>query len=148
MAGPVWPSATPPRVAAAGPARALRWALHDVAELALVRAELRQHTAPPPDVRRDRSDIREQLILALDEMASNALRHGGGRGVVAAVQETEDAYLIDVADGAPQTPPRPAVDRDPSEGGLGLYLIAELATEHGWYVRGGTKHVWALLARR
>ena len=78
-AGPVWPSATPPQVAAAGRARALRWELHDVAELALVRAELRQHTAPPPDVRRDRSDIREQLILALDEMASNALRHGGGR---------------------------------------------------------------------
>jgi signal transduction histidine kinase len=146
-AGPVWPSATPPRVAPPGRARALRWELHDIAELALVRAELRQHTAPVPGGRRDRSDRRDQLILALDEMASNALRHGGGRGVVAAVQETEDAYLIDVADSAPATPPTPAVDRDPSEGGLGLYLIAELAREHGWYVQGGTKHVWALLPR-
>jgi anti-sigma regulatory factor (Ser/Thr protein kinase) len=146
-AGPVWPSATPPRVAAPDRARALRWELHDVAELAVVRAELRQHTAAPPGARRERAEIRDQLILALDEMASNALRHGGGRRVVAAVQETEDAYLIDVADSAPATPPTPAVDRDPSEGGLGLYLIAELASDHGWYVQGGTKHVWALLPR-
>jgi hypothetical protein len=39
------------------------------------------------------------------------------------------------------------VGRDPSEGGLGLYLIAELATAHGWYVRDRTKHVWAVLPR-
>ena len=35
----------------------------------------------------------------------------------------------------------------PTYGGLGLYLIAELATDHGWYVDGGRKHVWALLPR-
>jgi hypothetical protein len=41
----------------------------------------------------------------------------------------------------------PAVDRDPSEGGLGLHLIVELSSEHGWYVSGECKHVWALLPR-
>ena len=56
-----------------------------------------------------------------------------------------DAWLIEVRDGAPGTPPSPAVGRDPSEGGLGLYLIAELATDHGWYVTAGAKHVWAVL---
>ena len=63
----------------------------------------------------------------------------------AAVRLTPDAYLIDVSDQAATVPPSPAVGRDPSEGGLGLYLIAEMSTAHGWYVRDGHKHVWALL---
>ena len=92
-------------------------------------------------------DVHHQLVLALDEMASNALRHGGG-GVRAAVGATPDAFLVEVTDQAVTSPPTPAVGRDPSEGGLGLYLIAEMASAHGWYVRDGAKHVWALLPRR
>ena len=140
-AGPVWPSASPPPAAPA-----LGWHLRDVAELPQVRAELRRHAAAQAaaDARLD-GDLRDQLILALDEMASNALRHGGGE-VRAAVRITPDAFLIEVSDSAADAPPSPAVDRDPSEGGLGLYLIAELATDHGWYVTAGAKHVWAVLA--
>jgi signal transduction histidine kinase len=78
-------------------------------------------------------------------MASNALRHGGGR-VRATVRPLANAWLVEVRDSAPGTPPTPAVNRDPSEGGLGLYLIAELANDHGWYVTAGAKHVWAVLA--
>ena len=52
----------------------------------------------------------------------------------ATVRQTADAYLIEVSDQAAAGPPSPAVGRDPSEGGLGLYLIAEMATQHGWYV--------------
>ena len=142
-AGPVWPSASPP-TAAGG----LRWELREVAELPRIRAELRRHVMQQPGNDGPVSlDLRDQLILALDEMASNALRHGGGR-VQAAVRLTPDSYLIEVTDQAASAPPTPAVGRDPSEGGLGLYLIAELATEHGWYVDGGCKHVWALLPRR
>jgi anti-sigma regulatory factor (Ser/Thr protein kinase) len=110
-----------------------------------VRSELRRHAAAN-DRAGDAIDFRDQLVLAFDEMASNALRHGGG-DVHAAVRVTPDAYLIDVSDQAATAPPAPAVGRDPSEGGLGLYLIAEMATEHGWYVDNGTKHVWALLPR-
>ncbi|MGY1640266.1 ATP-binding protein [Geodermatophilus sp. SYSU D00703] len=136
-AGPVWPSATPP--AAHG---GLQWELTDVAELPRVRADLRRHlgAANPVAV-----DLRDRLVLALDEMASNALRHGGGH-VAAALRPTGSGWLIEVSDSAAATPPTPAVGRDPSEGGLGLYLIAELATDHGWYVSAGTKHVWAVLA--
>jgi hypothetical protein len=54
---------------------------------------------------------------------------------------------VEVTDAAVTSPPTPAVGRDPSEGGLGLYLIAEMASAHGWYVRDGAKHVWALLPR-
>ena len=141
-AGPVWPSASPPSATSL-----LAWELDDVVELARVRAELRRHpatTAASDDPKV--LDAHDQLVLALDEMASNALRHGGGR-VKAAVGTTGDAFLVEVTDQATACPPTPAVGRDPSEGGLGLYLIAEMASRHGWYVRDGAKHVWALLPR-
>ena len=138
-AGPLWPSAAPPE---ARPA--LHWELREVAELPRVRAELRRLASGGGDMH---PDLVDQLILALDEMASNALRHGGG-SVEATVRLTEDAYLVEVSDSATTAPPAPAVGRDPSEGGLGLYLIAELSTHHGWYVDNGHKHVWALLPRR
>jgi anti-sigma regulatory factor (Ser/Thr protein kinase) len=135
-AGAAWPSATPPAAR-----EGLRWELTDVAELPRVRAALRRHlSAADPGA----ADLRDRLVLALDEMASNALRHGGGQ-VAAAVRATGSGWLIEVSDAAPATPPTPAVGRDPSEGGLGLYLIAELATAHGWYVAAGAKHVWAVL---
>ncbi len=130
----LWPSARPP----AAPDRFV-WDLGSVAELPVVRAEVRAHLAEP-----QLGDLRDRLVLALDEMASNALRHGGGR-VRATVRPLADAWLIEVRDDAPHTPPTPAVGRDPSEGGLGLYLIAELATDHGWYVTAEAKHVWAVL---
>jgi anti-sigma regulatory factor (Ser/Thr protein kinase) len=139
-AGSAWPSASPPPAASA-----LSWELRDVAQLPRVRAELRRHATVQAPGSAD-ADLVDQVVLALDEMASNALRHGGG-GVAAEVRLTDDAYLIEVSDRAATSPPTPAVGRDPSEGGLGLYLIAELATGHGWYVRNGHKHVWALLPR-
>ena len=137
-AGPTWPSATPPDAAAG-----LDWELSDVAELPRVRADLRRGVTSADDGPTG-GDLRDRLVLALDEMASNALRHGGG-GVRASVRATADAWLIVVSDQAFARPPTPAIGRDPSEGGLGLYLIAELATSHGWYVDGGCKHVWALI---
>ena len=132
-AGSIWPSATPP------PATdGLSWELSGIAQLPKVRTELRAHLdgAEP--------DLRDRLVLALDEMASNALRHGGG-GVRAAVRRTGSAWLLEVCDRATDSPPKPAIGRDPSKGGLGLYLIAELASAHGWYVEGDAKHVWAVL---
>ena len=130
---PGWPSASPPPAC-----DGLSWELSDVAELPRVREELRRSLASGT------ADLHDRLVLVLDEMASNALRHGGGR-VEAAVRRTGDAFLVAVSDGDACTPPTPAVDRDPSEGGLGLYLIAELSTAHGWYVGGAAKTVWAVL---
>ncbi|WP_309230031.1 MULTISPECIES: ATP-binding protein [unclassified Blastococcus] len=132
----MWPSAAPP---AAEPL--LHWQLGEVAELPRMRADVRATVADQVE-----PDVLDQLILALDEMASNALRHGGGR-VEAAVRLTDTGYLIEVSDSAPAQPPTPAVDRDPSQGGLGLYLIARMALRHGWYAGRSAKHVWALLPR-
>jgi anti-sigma regulatory factor (Ser/Thr protein kinase) len=141
-AGPGWPSAAPPRVH-----QGLAWELEDIAQLPALRTEVRRFAirhALGND--RDSADLRDRLVLALDEMASNALRHGGGR-VRASLGVADECYLIEVSDSAPGAPPVPAVNRDPSEGGLGLYLIAELATDHGWYATDDAKHVWALLPR-
>ncbi|MGY1811154.1 ATP-binding protein [Blastococcus sp. SYSU D00820] len=138
-AGPVWPSASPPSASGG-----LTWLLTEVAELPRMRAELRRHLARGTEPDTATADLRDRLVLALDEMASNALRHGGGR-VTAAVRHVGGSFLIEVSDAAADSPPAPAVGRDPSEGGLGLYLIAELASEHGWYVHDGAKYVWAVL---
>jgi hypothetical protein len=37
----------------------------------------------------------------------------------------------------------PAVGRDAAQGGLGLYLVAQICGTHGWTVDGDRKHVWA-----
>ncbi len=131
---PGWPPASPP------PAwDGLSWQLADVAELPRMREELRHRNTVG-----GATDFRDRLLLVLDEMASNALRHGGGH-VEAAVRRTGDSFLVAVSDGATTTPPSPAVGRDPALGGLGLYLVAELSTAHGWHVDGDAKTVWAVL---
>jgi anti-sigma regulatory factor (Ser/Thr protein kinase) len=133
----LWPSSAPPSAQ-----RMLQWQLADVAELPAMRGEVRRTLEPTIG-----SDVLDQIILALDEMASNALRHGGVGPVEASVRTTDSGYLIEVTDSAAARPPTPAIDRDPSEGGLGLYLIARMALRHGWYASARAKHVWALLPR-
>ena len=140
-AGAAWPSAVPPEAR-----EELTWELSAVADLPRVRAEVRRFAVAQDASGAGSGDLLDRLVLALDEMASNALRHGGG-SVEAAVRRTGDAFLVAVTDGGTTTPPTPAVDRDPAHGGLGLYLIAELSTAHGWYVDGDAKTVWAVLPR-
>ena len=134
----LWPSSAPPAAQ-----QLLTWQLAYVAELPAMRGEVRRTLEPAIA-----SDVLDQIILALDEMASNALRHGGVGPVEASVRTSDSGYLIEVTDSAAARPPTPAIDRDPSEGGLGLYLIAELSTAHGWYVDGDAKTVWAVLPPR
>jgi hypothetical protein len=122
-----------------------RWNLAAVAELPAARAALRLRldgVGFPPDDAEDASA--ERLVLAFDELASNALRHGESP-VVATVIAGSGGWLLDVSDRARDVMPAPAVDRDPAHGGLGLHLVARLAVAHGWYVDGLCKHVWACL---
>ncbi len=123
-----------------------RWNLAELAELPAARAGLRVRLdgvgfagdGDPED------PAAERLILAFDELASNALRHGQVP-VVATVVAGSGGWLIDVSDRAPESMPAPAIDRDPALGGMGLHLVARLSVAHGWYVDGGAKHVWACL---
>ena len=121
-----------------------RWDLGTVAELPAARASLRDRLGDVgfPDSGDDPSS--ERLVLAFDELASNALRHGESP-VVATVVAGSGGWLLDVSDRAPEVMPAPAVDRDPAQGGMGLHLVARLSVAHGWYVDGCCKHVWACL---
>ena len=124
-----------------------RWHLAALAQLPAARAGLRDRLSDVGTPREDAYGAGEQLILAFDELASNALRHGESP-VVATVVAGSGGWLIDVSDRAPETMPAPAVDRDPAQGGMGLQLVAKLSIAHGWYVDDGAKHVWACLPTR
>jgi anti-sigma regulatory factor (Ser/Thr protein kinase) len=121
-----------------------RWNLAALAQLPAARATLRSRLGDVgfPDDANDGAG--ERLVLAFDELASNALRHGESP-VVATVVAGSGGWLLDVSDRAPESMPAPAVDRDPAQGGMGLRLVARLAVAHGWYIDGGAKHVWACL---
>jgi anti-sigma regulatory factor (Ser/Thr protein kinase) len=118
--------------------------LEDVSELPAARAGLRDHLAALGLPRDGEDPVADRLVLAFEELASNALRHGQ-RPVVATVVAGTGGFLLDVSDRGADTSPTPAVDRDPAEGGLGLYMVARLSVAHGWYVTQGCKHVWACL---
>ena len=121
-----------------------RWDVDTLAQLPRVRAELRDLLrARADDVPAEVVPV-DALLLAFDELLSNAVRHGE-RPVCAQLVAGPQGWLIDVSDQDAAEPPLPAVDRDPAQGGLGLYLIARLTSAHGWTVEAGRKHVWALL---
>ncbi|MGY1691130.1 ATP-binding protein [Geodermatophilus sp. SYSU D01105] len=84
----------------------------------------------------------ERLLLAYEELASNALRHGRSPDEVT-VTGTTTSWLLEVSDAAADRPPSPAIGRDPARGGLGLHLVPQLCDAHGWTTDGHRKSVWA-----
>lgn len=98
------------------------------------------HAAVPPT-----SDWVEDFVLVIDEITSNALRHGATPVYLGLGTDTT-SWLVTVTDHAPGAPPVPAVGRAPGGGGYGLYMIADLASEHGWHSEDNRKTVWALLS--
>jgi anti-sigma regulatory factor (Ser/Thr protein kinase) len=121
-----------------------RWDLAALDQLPAVRASLRDRLGSVGFAQEGGYGAGEQLILAFDELASNAIRHGESP-VVATVVAGSGGWLLDVSDQAHDAMPAPAVDRDPAQGGMGLHLVAQMSVAHGWYVDGGAKHVWACL---
>ena len=119
--------------------------LGTLAELAALRARLRKSLTGSSVVDRpEREQWSERLVLIADELTSNALRHGGAP-VATALSRSGDQWLVAVSDTSTEVPPAPAVGRDPGLGGFGLYIVADLAAQHGWEVVRGTKTVWAVV---
>ena len=135
-----WPSAPVPSV----PGDVWHWQLEAMHVVSRVRSDLRARIAHPSVSSASTDDARDGLLLVFEELASNALRHGGG-DVRALVVAGPNGWLLDLSDEAPDRPPIPAVDRDPALGGMGLHLVAQLSTAYGWEERPGRKHVWARL---
>ena len=104
-------------------------------------------TLPPtssslPDLRRSVAktlgDVDEEVVadvlLALDEAVSNAIRHGsrGGEQVLVTVESDDEWVEMTVRDGGP-TPRLPRLPAEPppvlQTGGRGLWLILQLVDE-------------------
>ena len=141
MGQETWPHAPVPSV----PGDVWHWALDTMHVVSRVRADLRARIAHPSVCSSSTDDARDGLLLVFEELASNALRHGGG-AVRALVIAGPDGWLLDLSAEAPDRPPVPAVDRDPTLGGMGLHLVAQLSTDYGWERRPGRKHVWARIS--
>jgi anti-sigma regulatory factor (Ser/Thr protein kinase) len=88
------------------------------------------------------SDDGERLLLVVEELVSNALRHGRSP-VHVHVTAHALGWVTAVSDTAADRPPVPALDRDPAQGGMGLSLVARIGRVHGWEVESDHKIVWA-----
>src|SRR4051812_26622109 len=139
MSEALW--ATRPRLATPEPA-VWRGEPTTLAELRAMRMQLRELLSADHRPTGATGDDIDRLLLAFEELVSNGLRHGRGP-VRAAVTPTASGWLLEVSDADGESPPAPAVDRDPALGGLGLYLVAQLSGDHGWTVDDGRKVVWA-----
>lgn len=92
-----------------------------------------------PDQVLTRAD--ERLGLLFNEIAGNALRHGGP-GVRADLARCDDGWLLTVRDRGDGVPSLQA--REPvAVGGHGLHLVMVLSDRAGWYREDGEKVVWA-----
>ncbi|WP_328649303.1 ATP-binding protein [Amycolatopsis sp. NBC_00348] len=87
-----------------------------------------------PDIDQDRV---VDVLLVLDELASNALLHGAGRRRIGLTVDEEHA-LLEVVDEST----RPAIP----DGGLGLQLVKSVSAGWGQQIRDGRKTVWARVA--
>jgi two-component sensor histidine kinase len=116
-----------------------------LADLPGVRAHIRTFMAADHATISPSSDWVEQLVLVVDEITSNALRHGAAP-VQIGLGTDSASWLVTVTDHAPGVPPLPAVGRAPGTGGYGLYMIADLTSDHGWHSEDHHKTVWALLS--
>src|SRR3954447_24063538 len=135
-----WPCVPVPSV----PGDVWHWQLSSMPVVSRVRSDLRARIAHPSVSAGSTDDARDGLLLVFEELASNAMRHGGG-DIRAVVVAGPGGWLLDPSDEARARPPVRAGDRDPALGGRGLHLVTQLSSTFGWEKRPGRKHVWAQL---
>ncbi|MEU9185091.1 ATP-binding protein [Streptomyces sp. NPDC048484] len=99
------------------------------------------------------SGLADSVELAVGELCTNAVRHGGGLAGLELIlgagrQFAPPALRVMVIDHAPDQAPELAGDDDPfSERGRGLHLVAALSRRWGWHRTGfDEKQVWCTFA--
>lgn len=136
-----WGRRQPPE-SAADPIVLGRWFPAGIAEATRCRRQLAATLQPETTSGQADEGAAERLLLVFEEIVSNALRHGYAP-VEVVITACGNHWLLEVSDAASQTPPSPAVNRDAAHGGLGLYLVAQICGDHGWFADGGRKTAWA-----
>lgn len=91
-------------------------------------------------------DAVDRAVLVIDELTSNALRHGRPPSDLHLGDEP-GRWTVVVTDAAPDVVPVPAVDRPAGAGGYGLYVVADLTAAHGVHYDDGRKMVWATMTK-
>jgi anti-sigma regulatory factor (Ser/Thr protein kinase) len=90
----------------------------------------------------------EEVVLVVDELASNAVCHAHTRFKVALCRREDGAVVVEVTDGSPVVPSvhRPSFE---AVGGRGTLIVERLT--RAWGSRplpAGGKTVWAVMARQ
>ncbi len=105
-------------------------------------AAARRHAV---DVGRDHLDDArcEDLALAVSELVTNAIRHGG-EPVTLEIVPDEGGVRVEVTDGNSELQPGPAPD-ELEIGRRGLRLVDAVCRAWGWHAVDGGKCVWCQL---
>lgn len=84
----------------------------------------------------------DDAVMVVDELASNAYRHGGGLTALRLTRTAQGRCVrVEVDDGIQA---RPILNRSPGRtGGYGLHLVDAVATAWGALVHPWGKTVWA-----
>lgn len=91
---------------------------------------------------------REDLLLVVSELVTNAVLHGAEPIVVTLVREPE-RVRVEVTDAAPDSSPYSSRVTRESVAGRGLSVVTRLAAAWGWRADpGARKTVWAELPLR
>jgi anti-sigma regulatory factor (Ser/Thr protein kinase) len=91
-------------------------------------------------------DLVERAVLVIDELTSNALRHGAPPSSLH-IGDEDGRWIVIVTDSAPGRRPTPARERPAGQGGYGLYVVADLTASHGVHYETGRKLVWVCLEK-
>jgi anti-sigma regulatory factor (Ser/Thr protein kinase) len=87
---------------------------------------------------------RDDVVLIVSELVTNALLHGSGVPVLR-LAGTARRVRVEVAD---HSPVLPAIRESGADGGWGLPMVEQLAKEWGAYREGDGKVVWCEMAAR
>lgn len=117
------------------------WHLTSTRDLAGLRADITRVVSEGQGAALDESV--DGLVLIASELATNALRHGGGSATVH-LGTGGPTYLLEVVDQAPGSPPHVAVDRGRGDGGFGLVLALGVARQVGWFRTESSKCIWSV----
>jgi anti-sigma regulatory factor (Ser/Thr protein kinase) len=107
--------------------------------------------ASVPQARRLACDIAEAHLdaaqrrafeLAVTEVVSNAVRHGGGESIRLAVTPKDGYMCVQVTDAGPGLVPKPGALEPDDDGGFGLFIVEQLTRRWGVTREDCKTRVW------